>query len=152
MLHHNPTKPDKTGQPLQMCGPTHAKPTLRLQAATALAHFMYCHEMAPNGTNMRSHQELVTSPVTNNGPLTRIIRFVTALSFILTALSPLMGFVTKRGLTTHVGASGATLAPDFWWNHVKVVGVVSLGSPVYTIPNALRFAFCVLRFYPKERP
>ena len=61
-----------------MRGPTHVEPTLKLQAATALAHCMYCHEMAPNGTNRSSHQTLVTSLVTNNGPLTRKIRFVTA--------------------------------------------------------------------------
>ena len=112
MQHHSPTEPDKTRQPLKnamsthekpdktrqpskMWGPAHAKPTLGLQAATALAHFLHCHEMAPNGTNGRSHQTLPTGPVTNNGPLTRKIRFVTALSFILTAL-PLLGeHVTK---------------------------------------------------------
>src|SRR6478672_6034027 len=100
----SPTKLDKTRQPLIMRGSTHAKPdnsrhfpqigpilTLKPQAATALAHCMYCHQMAPNGTNSRSYQGLVTSPVTNNGLFTRKIPFVTA-------PTPLLEFVTNSGV------------------------------------------------------
>ena len=53
-----PAKPDKTRQPLSMQGPV--------------------TKLSPIGTNSRSHHELAISLVTNNGPLTRKIRFVTA--------------------------------------------------------------------------
>src|SRR3954447_118313 len=56
--------------------------------------------MALNGTNMRSHQELVASLVRNNGPLTRKIPFRTALFSILTALSPIFQSVTKKRTST----------------------------------------------------
>src|SRR5437773_5122529 len=96
MQAQDPAQPDKTRQPLKNAMSTHEKPdnsrhpcqnrpflTLKLPATTALPHFVRrlgsnwgagCHQMAPNGTNTRSHQELVTSPVTNNSPSTRKIR------------------------------------------------------------------------------
>src|SRR5438552_13598326 len=97
---HNPTQPDKTRHPLKNTMSTHEKPdntrqpcqhrpslTLKLPATTALPHFVRrlvtnwgaaSHQMAANGTNSGSHQQLVTSLVRNNGPLTRKIPFRTA--------------------------------------------------------------------------
>src|SRR6476620_4222755 len=92
MQHQYPTEPD-TSRHFSQIGPCL---TLKLQATTALPQFVRrlvtnwgagCHEMARNGTNSRSHQEWVTSLVTNNGPFTRKIRFVTAPSLIVIALS-----------------------------------------------------------------
>ena len=71
----NRTKPDKTGQPPKMRGPV--------------------TKLSPIVTNSRSHQTLLTSLVTNNGPLTRKIRFVTAPYSVLTTLSPTGECVTK---------------------------------------------------------
>src|SRR5919197_229893 len=47
-----------------------------------------CHEMARIGTNRRSHQQLVTGPVTNWGLLTRNIRFRTAPSPLVSRNGP----------------------------------------------------------------
>src|SRR5881392_903200 len=60
-----------------------------------------CHEMARNGTNRRSHQELVTTLVTNNGPLTRKIRFVTA-------PPPALEFVTNKRMPQELETSPVT--------------------------------------------
>src|SRR6476619_3261525 len=85
MLHHNRTKPDKTGQPLSIRGPV--------------------TKLSPNVTNRRSHHKWVTTLVTNNGLFTRKIPFVTAPTphkpfvtapfIIVTALSPTGERVTK---------------------------------------------------------
>ena len=108
MQHQYPTEPD-TSRHFSQIGPSL---TLKLQATTALPHFVRrlvthwgggCHQMTPNGTNSRSHQELVTSPVTNNGPLTRKIRFVTAPTPHRNSIIPILGCVTKKRIDDTYG-------------------------------------------------
>src|SRR5438874_1545241 len=91
----NPTKPDKTGQPLQMRGPTHAKPDNSRQSL----------QMDPGFA--AALPPLVRSLVTNNAPFTRKIPFVTAPS----SASPLILGGTAPSRAVFV-------LPDFRYNCV----------------------------------
>ena len=116
MLHHNSNPTLFTDPPHP-----HPHPHPHLQAPSETCptplRDKACHQMAPTGANSRSHQELVTSPVTNNGPLTRKIRFVTALSSILRALSPIMQSVTKQRIDDPFGRGWRYSSPHVWWFH-----------------------------------